>query len=61
MLEQYGGNMVILNVAVDGQPASFDYTAETTAIQIDLSRVALKPGQSADRRSDLAAGDPYLV
>ena len=46
MLEHYGGNMVILNVAVDGQPASFQYTAENTAIQIDLSR-SLKPNQSA--------------
>jgi len=46
MLEHYGGNMVILNVAVDGQPASFEYTAETTAIQIDLART-LKPDQTA--------------
>ncbi len=46
MLEQYGGNMVILNVAVDGKPASFEYTAENTAFQIDLART-LKPDQSA--------------
>jgi hypothetical protein len=46
MLEHYGGNMVILNVAVDGQPASFEYTAENTAIQIDLART-LKPAQTA--------------
>lgn len=46
MLEHYGGNMVILNVAVDGQPASFEYTAGNTAIQIDLSS-PLKPGRSA--------------
>ena len=46
MVEHYGGNMVILNVAVDGQPASFQYTAENTAIQIDLSP-SLKPNQNA--------------
>ena len=46
MLEQYGGNMVLQRVAVNGQPASFIYKRENTAIEVDLNDT-LQPGDTA--------------
>lgn len=38
MLVQYGGTMTITSVLVDGQPATFVYQAENSAIRLDLPR-----------------------
>ena len=46
MLEQYGGNMVLQRIAVNGQPASFIYKRENTAIEVDLNET-LQPGDTA--------------
>lgn len=45
MLEHYGGNMVIMSALVNGEPATFDYTNNNTALRVDLDR-ALLPNQS---------------
>ena len=44
-LEQYGGNFVVRSAVVDGQPVSYGYTAENTAIRVDLIE-PLSPGDS---------------
>lgn len=41
MLEHYGGNMVIQSALVDGQPATFVYTNDNTALRIDLDEPLL--------------------
>jgi hypothetical protein len=38
MLSQYGGNMTITSVLIDGQPTTFVYQAENSAIRLDLPR-----------------------
>ena len=38
MLEHYGGNMVIMSALVNGKPATFAYTNDNTALQVDLER-----------------------
>lgn len=39
MLAQYGGTMTITSVLVDGQPATFVYQAENSAIRLDLPEI----------------------
>ncbi len=36
VLQQYGGEMTIQSVAVEGRPATFVYQAENTAVQVNL-------------------------
>jgi aminopeptidase N len=45
MLRHYGGNMVIQSALIDGEPATFVYTNENTALRIDLDK-PLMPGQA---------------
>lgn len=49
MLEQYGGYMVVKSVSVDGEAATFVYTTESTALQIDLPS-PLQPDEEATVR-----------
>lgn len=44
MLEQYGGYLVMQGVTVNDRPATFIYTTENTALQIDLT-TPLLPGE----------------
>lgn len=44
MLDHFGGNMVIQSALIDGEPATFVYEADNTALVIDLERPLL-PGQ----------------
>lgn len=46
MLKHYGGNMVIQSALVNGEPATFVYTNDNTALRIDLARPLL-PAQNA--------------
>ena len=46
MLEHYGGNMVVMSALVNGKPATFAYTNDNTALQVDLER-RLLPKQEA--------------
>ncbi|MCB0132902.1 MAG: hypothetical protein KDD78_18705, partial [Caldilineaceae bacterium] len=44
MLEQYGGYLVMQGVTINDRPATFIYTTENTALQIDLT-TPLLPGE----------------
>ena len=46
MLQHYGGNLVVMSALVDGEPGTFDYTNDNTALRVDLDRPLL-PKQSA--------------
>lgn len=46
MLDQYKGNLLVRGAVVDGQPVSFNYLGENTAIKVDLAE-PLEPGDRA--------------
>ncbi len=46
MLDQYKGNLLVRGAVVDGQPVSFNYLGENTAIKVDLAE-PLAPGEKA--------------
>ena len=46
MLDHYKGNLLVRGAVVDGQPVSFDYLGQNTAIKLDLAE-PLAPGDQA--------------
>jgi hypothetical protein len=49
MLDQYKGNLLVRGAVVNGQPVSFNYLNESTAIKVDLAE-PLEPGEQATVR-----------
>jgi aminopeptidase N len=48
-LKQYGGNFLVRSASVDGQPVSYGYVADNTAIRVDLAE-PLPPGEATQVR-----------
>ena len=46
MLDHYGGNLVILSTLINGEPATFSYNDDKTALRVDLEK-PLRPKHEA--------------